>query len=152
MRVPAASIISVPLIFRDKVIGVITLYNKQEGQPFTEEDLQFLTTVASGAAVAVENAAMYERMEDLAIEARTRAQELSILYDIGTAMSTTLNLDRLLRIILTAATMGGSGLGFNRALLLLTNERTNTLQGMMGVGPTNWEEAGRAWSEVSQHP
>jgi len=88
-------------------------------------------------------------MEDLAIEARTRAQELSILYDIGTAMSTTLNLDRLLRIILTAATMGGGGLGFNRALLLLTNERTNTLQGMMGVGPTSWEEAGRAWSEVS---
>ncbi len=147
--VSAASILSVPLIFRDKVIGVITLYNKQEGQPFTEEDLQFLTTVASGAAVSVENAAMYERMEDLAIEARTRAQELSILYDIGTAMSTTLNLDRLLRIILTAATMGGSGLGFNRALLLLTNERTNTLQGMMGVGPTSWEEAGRAWSEVS---
>ncbi|MGC1454915.1 MAG: GAF domain-containing protein [Nitrospirota bacterium] len=147
--VSAASILSVPLIFRDKVIGVITLYNKQEGQPFTEEDLQFLTTVASGAAVSVENAAMYERMEDLAIEARTRAQELSILYDIGTAMSTTLNLDRLLRIILTAATMGGSGLGFNRALLLLTNERTNTLQGMMGVGPTSWDEAGRAWSEVS---
>ncbi len=148
--VPAASIISVPLIFRDKVIGVITLYNKQEGQSFTEDDLQFLTTVASGAAVSVENAAMYERMEDLAIEARTRAQELSILYDIGTAMSTTLNLDRLLRIILTAATMGGSGLGFNRALLLLTNERTNTLQGMMGVGPTSWEEAGRAWGEVSR--
>ncbi len=147
--VPAASIISVPLAFRDKVIGVITLYNKREGRPFTEDDLQFLTTVASGAAVAIENASMYERMEDLAIEARTKAQELSILYDIGAAMSTTLNLDRLLRIILTAATMGGSGLGFNQALLLLTNERTNTLQGMMGVGPTSWEEAGRAWSEVS---
>jgi two-component system sensor histidine kinase HydH len=150
-RGPAAStsIISVPLLFRDKVIGVITLYNKGDDRPFTENDLQFLTTIASGAAVAVENAAMYERMEDLAIEARTKAQELSILYDIGTAMSTTLNLDRLLRIILTAATMGGSGLGFNRALLLLTNERTNTLQGMMGVGPTSWEEAGKAWNEVS---
>jgi two-component system sensor histidine kinase HydH len=147
--ITAASIISVPLLFREKVIGVITLYNKGEGRPFTEDDLQFLTTIASGAAVSIENAAMYERMEDLAIEARTKAQELAILYDIGTAMSTTLNLDRLLRIILTAATMGGSGLGFNRALLLLTNERTNTLQGMMGVGPTSWEEAGQAWSEVS---
>ncbi len=143
------SIMSVPLIFRDKVIGVITLYNKQGGQQFSEDDLQFLATVANSAAVAVENAAMYERVEDLANEAGKRAQELSILYDIGTAMSTTLNLDRLLRIILTAATMGGSGLGFNRAILLMTNERTNVLQGMMGVGPTNWEEAGRAWSEVS---
>jgi two-component system sensor histidine kinase HydH len=145
----ACSIISVPLLYRDKLIGTITVFNKKEGQPFNEDDLHFLTTVASSAAVAVENAAMYERMEDLAAEARTRAQELEILNDIGTAMSTTLNLDRLLRIILTAATMGGSGLGFNRAILLLTNERSNTLQGMMGVGPTNWEEAGRAWSEVS---
>jgi two-component system, NtrC family, sensor histidine kinase HydH len=148
----ACSIISVPLIFRDKLIGVIIVFNRREDHPFTDDDLQFLTTVASGAAVAVENAGMYERMEALATEARNRAQELTILNDIGTAMSMTLNLDRLLRIILTAATMGGSGLGFNRAMLLLTNERTNTLQGMMGVGPASWEEAGRAWSEVqSRH-
>jgi hypothetical protein len=147
--IAVVSVMSVPLIFHDRVIGVITLYNKQDQQSFTEDDLQFLTTVASSAAVAVENAAMYERMEELASEARARAQELSILYDIGTAMGTTLNLDRLLRIILTATTMGGSGLGFNRAILLLTNERTNTLQGMMGVGPANWEEAGRAWSEIA---
>ena len=150
MKNVSDSILSVPLLFREKVIGVITLYNKQqERQTFSDDDLQFLTAVASGASIAIENAAMYERMQDLAIEARTRAQELSILNDISTAVSTTLNLDRLLRIILTAATMGGSGLGFNRAILLLTNERTNTLQGMMGVGPTNWEEAGQAWGEVS---
>ncbi len=143
------SLISVPLLFRDKVIGIITVYTMDETRPFRENDLQFLTTVASGAAVAVENATMYERMESLAIEARMRAQELAILNDVGTAMSTTLNLDRLLRIILTAATMGGSGLGFNRAILLLTNERTDMLQGMMGIGPANWEEAGRAWGELS---
>lgn len=146
----AGALMSVPLIYHDSVIGVITLYNKTEGHRFTEDDLQFLATVASGAAVAVENAAMFERMEKLANEARTRAQELSILYDIGAAMSTTLNLDRLLRIILTAATMGGSGLGFNRSILLLTNERTNTLQGMMGIGPASWEEASRAWGEVAR--
>ena len=144
----AGSLMGVQLIFHDSVIGVISLYDKQEGLSFDEDDLQFLTTIASSAAVAVENAVMYERMQDFATEARRRAEELSILYDIGTAMSTTLNLDRLLRIIMTAATMGGSGLGFNRAILLLTNERTNTLQGMMGVGPTSWEEAGRAWGEV----
>jgi signal transduction histidine kinase len=147
--VGAGSLISVPLIVHDTVIGVITLYNRQDKLPFDGNDLQLLNTISGSAAVALVNAVMYERVEDLAVEARTRAQELSILYDIGTAMSTTLNLDRLLRIILTAATMGGSGLGFNRAVLLLTNERTHTLQGMMGVGPTSWEEAGRAWGEVS---
>jgi two-component system, NtrC family, sensor histidine kinase HydH len=147
---PSCSLISVPLLFRDRLIGVITLYNKEDGQPFSEADLQFLTTIANGAAVAIENAAMFERVEHLANEARDRAQEFSILYDVGTAMGATLNLDRLLRIILTAATMGGTGLGFNRAILLLTNERSSVLQGMMGVGPSTWDEANRAWTEVAR--
>ena len=146
----SVSIISVPLLYHELVTGVITLYSTEQGQPFTDDDLQFLTTIASGAAVAVENAALFEREERMASDARIRAQEFSILYDVGTAMSATLNLDRLLRIILTAATMGGTGLGFNRAILLLTNERTNILQGMMGVGPTSWDEANRAWTEVAR--
>ena len=147
---PGGSLISTPLIAHERVLGAITLYNQREGRSFNDDDLRLLTTIGSAASVAIENAAMYERMESLADEARSRAQELAILYDIGAAMGTTLNLDRLLRIILTAATMGGSGLGFNRAILLLTNERTNTLQGMMGVGSTTWEEAGRAWNEVAK--
>jgi two-component system, NtrC family, sensor histidine kinase HydH len=147
---PAGSLVSVPMIFHDRIIGVITLYNKLDGRSFTVDDLRFLATIASAAAVSVENAAVYERSERLAAESRRRAQEFSILYDIGTAMSATLNLDRLLRIILTAATMGGSGLGFNRAILLLTHERSNVLQGMMGVGPTTWDEANRAWTEVAR--
>jgi len=69
-----ASVMSVPLLFHDRLIGVITLYNKQDERSFTDDDLQFLTTVATSAAVAVENAAMYERMEELATEARRRAQ------------------------------------------------------------------------------
>ncbi|NTW67150.1 MAG: GAF domain-containing protein [Nitrospirae bacterium] len=146
---PPTSLISVPLLFQDRVTGIITLYSPREGfRPFNEDDLQLLATIAGAAAVAIENAAMFERVDHLANEARNRAQEFSILYDVGTAMGSTLNLDRLLRIILTAATMGGTGLGFNRAILLLTNERANVLQGMMGVGPSSWDEANRAWTEV----
>ena len=44
---PGGSILSVPLVFHDKVIGVITLYNKHDGLPFNEDDLQFLTTTAA---------------------------------------------------------------------------------------------------------
>lgn len=149
-QAPQTSIISVPLAFHERVIGVIMLFDREDGRPFNEGDLQFFTTIASGAAIAVENATMFLRVERLADEARSRAQEFAILYDVSAAMSATLNLDRLLRIILTAATMGGSGLGFNRAILLLTNERTNVLQGMMGVGPTTWDEANRAWTEVAR--
>jgi signal transduction histidine kinase len=142
------SLTAAPIMDDEQCLGVIFVLSRDRWNA-TSPDLTLLTTTAHQLAGVIKSARMFQNMRELEAEARTQAQELSVLYDIGTAMSTTLNLDRLLRIILTAATMGGSGLGFNRALLFLTNERSNTLQGMMGVGPANWEEAGRAWGEVS---
>lgn len=77
-----------------------------------------------------------------------RNQELSKLFFISSAMRSTLDLDRLLRMILTAVTMG-DGLGFNRAVLFLVDEDRNILKGAMGVGPSSHEEAGRVWERLS---
>lgn len=75
-------------------------------------------------------------------------QELSRLFFISSAMRSTLDLNRLLRMILTAVTMG-DGLGFNRAILFLIDEEKGILRGVMGVGPVDYEEAGRIWSSLS---
>ncbi len=77
-----------------------------------------------------------------------RNQELSRLLFISSAMRSTLDLDRLLRMILTAVTMG-DGLGFNRAVLFLVDEDRKVLKGAMGVGPSSYEEAGRVWERLS---
>lgn len=77
-----------------------------------------------------------------------RTEELSTIYFIGDAMRTTLNLERLLRIILTSVTMG-EGLGFNRAILFLIDENKKTLKGIMGVGPGSPEEAWQIWGRLS---
>ena len=50
---------------------------------------------------------------------------------------------------LTAITMG-DGLGFNRAMLFLVDEKNHALAGTMAVGPNNAEEAGEIWSALSQ--
>ncbi|HAM50944.1 MAG TPA: hypothetical protein DCP92_09750 [Nitrospiraceae bacterium] len=73
--------------------------------------------------------------------------ELSRLFFISSAMRSTLELDRLLRMILTAVTMG-EGLGFNRAVLFLVDEEKNILKGAMGVGPASYEEAGNIWERL----
>ncbi len=78
-----------------------------------------------------------------------RNQELSRLLFISSAMRSTLDLDRLLRMILTAVTMG-DGLGFNRAVLFLMDEERNVLKGAMGVGPSSFEEAGMVWERLSK--
>jgi PAS domain S-box-containing protein len=77
-----------------------------------------------------------------------RNQELSRLFFISSAMRGTLELDMLLRMVLTAVTMS-DGLGFNRAILFLVDEDKNTLKGMMGVGPANPEEAWKIWEKLS---
>lgn len=77
-----------------------------------------------------------------------RNQELSRLFFISSAMRGTLKLDRLLRMVLTAVTMS-DGLGFNRSILFLVDEKENVLKGAMGVGPSSAAEAGEIWSRLS---
>jgi len=77
-----------------------------------------------------------------------RNRELSKLFFINSIIRNTLDLDKLLRMVLTVVTTG-DGLGFNRAVLFLVNERENKLQGIMGVGPADAEEARRIWQELS---
>ncbi|MFH1269620.1 MAG: sensor domain-containing diguanylate cyclase [Candidatus Omnitrophota bacterium] len=75
--------------------------------------------------------------------------ELAILYEISNAMRTTLKLDEILYIILTGVT-AHLGLGFNRALLFLINEKDKLIEGRMGIGPESGEEANRIWTHVEQ--
>jgi len=81
--------------------------------------------------------------------AKARA-ELEMLYEIGNAMRTTLNLEEILYIILTAAT-SHSGLSFNRAMLFLVNEKENRLEGKMGIGPDSAEDASQIWSYIEKN-
>jgi len=75
--------------------------------------------------------------------------EFSLLYEISNAIRTTLKLDQILYIILTALT-SHEGLGFNRAMLFLVNEKDGVLEGIMGIGPHSGEEAGKIWHYISQ--
>jgi len=91
-------------------------------------------------------------MEELAKykqELERAKTELSILYEISNAMRTTLKLDEILYIILTGVT-AHTGLGFNRAILFLVNEKDGMIEGKMGIGPENGEEANRIWTQIEQ--
>ena len=59
-------------------------------------------------------------------------QEASLLYRMSRAMHSTLNLDELAHLTLSAATGVEAG-GFERATLFTVNKRTGMLQGMLGV-------------------
>jgi diguanylate cyclase (GGDEF)-like protein len=62
------AIACVPMVSKGKVLGVIELINKKAGgNEFTEDDLNILETIADYAAIALENANNYKRIEKLTI-------------------------------------------------------------------------------------
>ncbi len=56
------SILCVPMRVKDRTIGVMQLLNKRNGV-FTDQDMQLLTTLAAQAAIAVENARLYQNLK-----------------------------------------------------------------------------------------
>jgi len=59
------SIIAVPLKTKDKVTGVVEVLNKKNSELFNEEDMNLLQALANQAAVALENAKLYENLRQL---------------------------------------------------------------------------------------
>ncbi len=98
------------------------------------------------------NYGRFTLMEDagkLKIELERTKMELGVLYEISNAMRTTLKLDEILYIILTGVT-AHTGLGFNRAMLFLVNEKEKIIEGKLGIGPESGEEANAAWTKIEE--
>lgn len=54
------SLLCVPLIAKGEVIGVINITNKKHDKLFNQKDLEFITSLANQAAIAIDNAKLYE--------------------------------------------------------------------------------------------
>jgi len=93
--------LTVPLVFKDEVIGVLTLVEKREPRHFSAEERTLLAQLAVPAAFAIHNARMFRR------EAQQN-RRLRALVDANRAISSTLDLEELL---LTIARTAGEALG-----------------------------------------
>jgi len=57
------SLMAVPMAVRGKVIGVLEVVNRRNGETFTPDDLETLRILADQAAIAVENAVLFEQSD-----------------------------------------------------------------------------------------
>lgn len=83
--------LAVPLIVKNRVIGVINLEARDPGY-FTEDHSRLLTLIASRMAVGIENAQLYTRTT-------RQARTLLLLNEISRELTSILNLDQLLKRI-----------------------------------------------------
>lgn len=61
---PTYSILAVPMLIRDKCVGVIEILNKKNNKYFTQDDLEWLEIFAVQAAIAIENAHYFEKAKE----------------------------------------------------------------------------------------
>ncbi|MFQ5900983.1 MAG: ATP-binding protein [Thermodesulfobacteriota bacterium] len=123
----------IPMFNNDKPTGVLCIKGR-DIKHILKRTVIVLAEYLSGILNTI--ALLEEREEHI--------MELSFLHEVNKALMTTMNLDKFIYIMLTAVTVG-DGMGFNRAMLFIVNEKADIIQGMMGIGPDNAEEAGRIW-------
>ena len=67
-RYKTRSFISCPILFKNRLLGVINVNNKKDAKPFTDAELKLLQVIASHAAIALENASLLGRLKSTASE------------------------------------------------------------------------------------
>jgi len=91
---PMRTFLGVPILLRGVAYGNLYLTEKAGGDAFTEEDQELVQLLAGQAAVAIENARLYE-------SATRWLEQLESLTDVGNALSTEIELPKLLQLVVT---------------------------------------------------
>lgn len=64
------NLLAVPLLVKDRAIGVVEVINKRSERGFTPQDVELASALASLAAIAVDNASLYAQLADALVAAR----------------------------------------------------------------------------------
>ena len=112
------SALAAPIRHDDTTQGVALILSQQPGGVYTAGDANFLAAVAGQAAVAMENAVLYE-------DATRRAEEATALYELSQAVNSTLRLPEILERVADAAL---SLLAVDKFALFLLELATNRLK------------------------
>jgi GAF domain-containing protein len=83
------SLLIVPLVSREQVVGVMALDRSEVNRPFTAEQVNLAITIAAQAAIATENARLYE-------ETSRRLAQTQVLREVMLAAASTLDFDQVL--------------------------------------------------------
>ena len=131
---PMHSFLGVPIVIRGKAWGNLYLAEKSEGE-FSEHDEESAVVLADWAAIAIENARLYERSEHRRHEVEQAFRELEATRDVAVAIGGEVSLERLLELI----TKRGRSLVGARTLVIMLRQGDDlivqTAAGHAGTAP-----------------
>ncbi|HWU41575.1 MAG TPA: GAF domain-containing protein, partial [Candidatus Acidoferrum sp.] len=88
--------ITTPVLFGERLLGVLHSHSTKPGKRFTPDDLRLLQMLADQAAVAIENARLFE-------EASMRSARMNALSQLSRTMTSSLDLQRVFDYVVRAA-------------------------------------------------
>lgn len=133
------SMLSVPLVVRDELVGVMNVQTIEE-RAFSKDEVQFLQTVADQVAGIIDKARLHR-------EAEHKLREVSALFEVSNVLTSTLDLDEVLQLVvdrLVRVYPGASG-----ALLLRDEDGSARVRARSGeLGKAALQATQRALAEA----
>jgi signal transduction histidine kinase len=90
------SLLGVPIRLGERQLGQIYLTDKMDGAEFTHDDEKIIEMLAAYAGVAIENARLYKRSQEHEATLTSRNEQLALLNQILSALSSSLELEEIL--------------------------------------------------------
>jgi len=131
--------IVVPLVVKDRPVGVIALDNKLTRRPISEGQVNLMSIFANQAAVAVENARLYDQLRQKIEELDAKVDQLSILHQIGNSMQRVTDRREALGFIMRGIL---EGMGFGSVIVCLVDREEDILAGELALGLEEGAEKG----------
>ena len=94
-----SSMVRVPIIGSDRVLGMISLENYERENAFGEAEVRLLRTVAASMGVALENARLFDETQRLLKETEQRAAELAVINRIQEGMAAELDFQAIVDLV-----------------------------------------------------
>ncbi len=110
------AMVMLPMRSGGQAVGILSVISYVP-HTFTSEEVRVLETIAGMFSAAVSNARLYDRV-------LSNLRQLSYLYEVGGALTASLDVENVLQIIMEGMT---SLIGVERASIFLVNESTNEL-------------------------
>jgi signal transduction histidine kinase len=107
------ALMAIPLVGKDRVIGVLTMY-RDGVEGFTSTEFEVAQLFASQATVAVENSELYRTRETLLTDSRRKVEQMAKILELTSSVMYMDDLGRLLQRVADAVVQS---FGFRRASL-----------------------------------
>ncbi|PKL43029.1 MAG: hypothetical protein CVV41_11530 [Candidatus Riflebacteria bacterium HGW-Riflebacteria-1] len=111
------SVLSVPIMHNNELLGVLNVNNKRSGDAFFEDDQNLLLGISGQISQAIANASLHEKTD-------MQVAELSLIQELGKAVNSSLDLDSVLNYFIDMTTRITDS---DRATLMLYDDITKEL-------------------------